>query len=276
MKRTLLVTVFAGAILLSMQVTHAQVPIYREVFGNTAGGANANLSTVGWSGAWGPTAIDANNFGSTSPNNFGVSSALGRPNNLDNINAGGPSVSMLNGLVFTSGTGASLNNWIAYTTGYTVDTTLTPIQDISFYAGSSANGTFGIPGARIAVQIGGNWYASTQVLSNTVAVATAGVFNTGAQQVTFNWTTDASAWDSLSFTPGTTLALGSTLASPLPGGNVTGFGLYSDQEPGIAGPGNATRRFDTFQIDPVPEPSSVVLVLSGVGVLMSLRRSRKA
>jgi len=268
MKRTLLVTVLAGAILLSMQVTHAQ--IYREVFGNTSGAANANLSTVGWSGAWGPTATDSSN---PSPNNFGISSALGDPQNLDNINAGGPSLSTANGLLFTSGTGASLNNWIAYTTGYTVNTTLTPIQDISFYAGSAANGTFGIPGFRIAVQIDGNWYASTEVLANTVAVSSAANFNTGAQQVTFNWTTAASAWDSLTFVPGTSLVLGSTLTSPLPGDNITAFGLYSDQE---AGGGNATRRVDTYQIDTVPEPSSVVLVLSGVGVLMSLRRSRKA
>jgi hypothetical protein len=266
MKRTLLVTVFAGAILLSMQVTQAQ--IYREVFGNTTG--NALFSTVGWSGAWGSSAIDSSN---PSPNNFGISSSVGSPNNLDNINAGGPSVSLANGLAFTSGTGASLTNWLAYTTGYTVNTTLTPVQDISFYAGSAANSTFGIPGFRIAVQVGGSWYASTMVLANTVAVSSAANFNTGAQKVTFNWTTDASAWNSLDFTPGVSLALGSTLASSLPGGSITGFGLYSDQE---AGGGNATRRFDTFQIDTVPEPSSVVLALFGVGVLMSLRRSRKA
>jgi hypothetical protein len=268
MKRTLLVTVFVGATLLSMQVTHAQVPIYREVFGNPAGNTNANLNLVGWSGAWGPTATDS---GTPSPNNFGISSALGKPNNLDNINAGGPSLSQANGLLFTSGGTAATMSWIAYTAGYTVDTTANPIQDISFYAGSAANAGV-IPGFRIAVQIDGNWYASTAVLANTVAVATAGVFNTGAQQVTFNWTTAASAWDSLTFVPGTSLVLGSTLVSDLPGGNVTAFGLYSDQ---LTGTG-ATRRFDTFQIDPVPEPSSVVLVLSGVGVLMSLRRSRKA
>jgi hypothetical protein len=180
-------------------------------------------------------------------------------------------------LAFTSGAGASVNNWIAYTTGYTVDTTLNPIQDISFYAGSTAlNGV--VPGFRIAVQIDGNWYASAQVLANAVSVASAANFHLGAgsggaQQVTFNWTTAASAWDSLSFTPGTTLVLGSTLLSDLPGDPVTGFGLYSDQEPGG---GNATRRFDTYQIDMVPEPSSAVLALFGVGVLMSLRRSRKA
>ncbi len=270
MKRTLLVTVFAGAILLSMQVTQAQVPIYREVFGNTSGGANALLSTVGWSGAWGPTATDSSN---PSPNNFGISSQLGDPQTLDNINAGGPAISTANGLLFTSGTGASLNNWIAYTTGYTVNTTATPIQDISFYAGSAANGTYGIPGFRIAVQIDGNWYATSQVFANTVAVASAANFNTLAQQETFNWTTAASAWDSLTFVPGTSLSLGSTLTSDLPGDNITAFGLYSDQEPGG---GNATRRADTYEIDTVPEPGSLVLVLSGLGVLMSLRRSRKA
>ena len=111
--------VLAGAILLSMQVTHAQAPIYREVFGNSGIG-NSNLTTVGWSGNWGPAATDSTN---PSLNNFGVSTALGNPGNLDNINAGGPSLSTANGLVFTSGTGASLNNWIAYTTGYTVNTT---------------------------------------------------------------------------------------------------------------------------------------------------------
>ena len=268
MKRTLLVTVFAGAILLSMQVTQAQ--IYREVFGNTPAGANALLSSVGWSGAWGPTATDSSN---PSPNNFGISSQLGDPQNLDNINAGGSAISTANGLAFTSGTGASLNNWIAYTTYTVVNPSVTPIQDISFYAGSAANGTYGIPGFRIAVEIDGNWYASTEVLANTVAVASAANFNTLAQQETFTWTTAASAWDSLTFVPGTSLVLGSTLTSDLPGDPITAFGLYSDQEPGG---GNATRRFDTYQIDTVPEPSSVVLVLSGLGVLMSLRRSRKA
>jgi hypothetical protein len=76
----------------------------------------------------------------------------------------------------------------------------------------------------------------------------------------------------LTFVSGTTLALGSTLLSDLPGDNITAFGLYSDAEAGAG----ATRRFDTFQIDTIPEPSSVVLALFGVGMLTSLRRSRKA
>jgi len=251
-----------------MQVTQAQ--IYREVFGNNTAGNNL-LSTVGWSGAWGAAATDEA-AGGMLANNFGVSSALGSPQNLGNINAG-VELSQPNGLLFTSGGTAATMNWIAYTTGYTVDTTANPIQDISIYAGSANNAISGIPGFRIAVQIGGNWYASVAVLANTVAVSSIANFPTGAQKVTFNWTTAASAWDSLNFTPGTTLALGSTLVSDLPAGNITAFGLYSDT---VTGTGGATRRVDTFQIDPVPEPSSVVLVLSGVGMLMGLRRARKA
>ena len=228
-----------------MQATQAQTAIYRQVFGNSTNVSSANvaLSTVGWQGNWGPTATDSSN---PSPNNFGLSASVGSPTTLDNINAGGPASTTINGYMFTSGTGANLNNWIAYQNTYTVNTAVTPIQTISFYCASAANGAYGIPGARIAVQIGGNWYVTSQVFSNTVSVSSGSNVNSLAQQVTFTWTTAASAWDSLTFVPGASLVLGSALTSPLPGGNLTAFGLYSDQEPGG---GNATRRFDTFEID---------------------------
>ena len=274
MKRTLLVTVFVGATLLSMQVTHAQ--IYREVFGNlasTSGGTNAAPSSVGWAGNWGATASDASvgNAPAGSFNNFGVSTSLGKPQNLGNINAP-PELSQANGLMFVSQAG---QNFIAYTTGYTVNTA---INDISFYAGSTFDTLGGIPGFRIAVQQDGNWYASTAVLANSANVSSAGNFSSatvGAQQVTFNWTTAASAWDTLTFTPGVALALGG-ISGGLNADPITAFGLYSDATDSLGNTENAIRRFDTFQIDTVPEPSSVVLVLFGAGVLMSLRRSRQA
>ena len=281
MKRTLLITLGAtGAILLSMQVTQAQ--IYREVFGNlSTGGTNAPPSSVGWAGNWGATASDASvgDAPAGSFNNFGVSTALGSPNNLDNINAGGPALSTANGLMFVSQAG---QNFIAYTTGYTVNQTLTSINDISFYAGSTFDTAGGIPGFRIAVQQDGNWYASTQVLANSLNVTSAGNFHLasgsgGAQQVTFNWTTAASAWDNLTFTPGTALALGG-ISGGLNGDPITAFGLYSDATDSLGNTENAIRRFDTYQIDGtvVPEPGSVVLALLGAGTLMGLRRSRKA
>jgi hypothetical protein len=279
MKRTLLVTVFAGAILLSMQVlTQAQSPIYREVFGNLSTGSNSAPSSVGWAGNWGAIANDASvgDAPAGSFNNFGVSTALGSPNNLGNINAG-VELSQANGLLFVSQAG---QNFIAYTTGYTVNQTLTPINDISFYAGSTAGADGAIPGFRIAVQQDGNWFASTQLLANSLNVTSAGNFHLapgsgGAQQVTFSWTTAASAWDNLSFTPGTTLALGG-ISGGLNADPITAFGLYSDATDSTGALETTIRRFDTYQIDStVPEPSSVVLLLSGVGLLMSLRRSRK-
>jgi hypothetical protein len=274
MKRTLLATVIAGAILLSVQATQAQTPtpIYREVFGNNTA-FNQNVINVGWAGAYGAGGAAPSTLGGAYTNNFGISSQLGDPQNLDNINAGGAALSTANGLMFTSGGTMASAPFIAYTTGYTVDTAAALIQDITFYAGSANNAVSGIPGFRIAVQIDGNWYATSQVFANTVAVGSAANFNTLAQQMTFTWTTAASAWDSLTFVPGTSLLLGSVLSSPLPGNNITAFGLYSDA---VTGAGGATRRFDTFEIDAiVPEPSSIVLALSGLGVLMGFRRFRK-
>ena len=280
MKRNLFIALgAAGVILFSMQLTQAQ--IYREVFGNLSTGTNSAPSSVGWAGNWGATASDASVGDAPvgSFNNFGVSTALGSPNNLDNINAGGPALSTANGLLFVSQAG---QNFIAYTTGYTVNQTLTPIQDISFYAGSTFDTAGGIPGFRIAVQQDGNWYASTQVLANSLNVTSAGNFHLapgsgGAQQVTFNWTTAASAWDNLTFVAGTSLALGG-VSGGLNGDPITAFGLYSDATDSLGNTENAIRRFDTYQIDSsvVPEPGSVVLVLSGVGLLIGLRRSRKA
>lgn len=280
MNRTLLATAFAGAIILSMQVAQAQSPIYREVFGNITGtgSSNASPSSVGWAGNWGATASDASvgDAPAGTFNNFGVSTALGSPNNLGNINAG-LELSQANGLMFVSQAG---QNFIAYTTGYTVNQTLTPIQDISFYAGSTFDTAGGIPGFRIAVQQDGNWYASTAVLANSLNVTSAGNFHLapgsgGAQQVTFNWTTAASAWDNLTFVAGTSLVLGG-ISGGLNGDPITAFGLYSDATDSLGNTENAIRRFDTYQIDTVPEPGSVLLGLSGIGLLMGLRRFRKA
>jgi hypothetical protein len=270
MKRTLLVTVFAGAILLPLQVTQAQ--IYREVFGNNTT-TNAAPSIVGWAGNWGAAATDSagGNAPAGSFNNFGVSAALGKPQNLGNINAG-VELSQANGLMFVSQAG---QNFIAYTT-HTVDPNA--ISDISFYAGNTFDTAGGIPGFRIAVQQDGNWYASTAVLANSANVSSAGNFSSatvGAQQVAFTWTTAASAWDSLSFTPSSALVLGG-ISGGLNADSITAFGLYSDATDSLGNTENAIRRFDTYQIDTVPEPSSVVLALFGAGVLMSLRRSRKA
>ena len=265
----------AGAILLSMQVTYADV-IYRETFGGPASG-NTNFAFVGWSGYWSPTA--QTDDGVVSPvNNFGVGNSLGIPTNLTNVNAG--IEARTNGFPFASGFMAVSNNILTYTTEYTVNPSLWNIGSISFYSGNTSN-TFpnGMPGYRIAVQIDGNWYASSQLLVQNNNIAAAANFNTSGQKLIFNWTTSASAWLSLSFTPGTTLALGSPVGSDLPADPITAFGLYSDPSVNTNGiPGVATRRWDTYEIDGtvIPEPSSLALALIGLGTLLGLCRRRKA
>ena len=270
MKRTLLVTVFAGAILLSMQVTQAQTPIYRELFANI-GTVNALPSSDSWVGSWSPTAIDSQAGGSSATGGyFGISSSNGNSTGVGvPINTSPAEVNTNRGFLFVSG-GAGLpgaTSWIAYTSAYTVNTASYSINDISFYSGNNFTASL----EHIVVQIDGNWYATVQTFGNAAAVTSAANFASQAQLDTFTWTTAASAWETLNYTPGTTLTVGSVLTSALPGDNITAFGLYSD------GTGaSSTMRADTFQIDTVPEPGSVVLGLFGFGVLMGFRRSRKA
>lgn len=270
MKISLLATVFAGAILLSMQVTQAQVTIYREIFANLA--ISNNLpSSDSWVGSWNSAATDSQAGGSSATSYFGISSSAGNSTAVGApINTTPAEVNTNRGFLFISG-GAGLpgaTNWIATTSAYTVNTGANTVNDMSFYSGNAYTASL----EHIVVQIDGNWYATVQTFGNAVAVTSAANFAAQAQQDIFTWTTAASAWETLNYTPGTTLTLGSVLSSALPGDNITAFGLYSD----ALGGAGATTRVDTFQIDAVPEPSSVALVLSGVGVLMGLRRFRKA
>ena len=275
MKKILLVTVLAGISLLSTQVSQAQTPIYRELFANTSG-ANAAPSIDSWGGSFSSIANDSQNTvagGGAVAGYFGLSSSTGNSSGPVGINTTPAEPATGPGFLFVSG-GAGhpgATSWIAATSAYTVNTGTYSINDMSFYSGNNYTTSL----EHFVVEIDNNWYATVQTFGNAAAVTSAGNFASQAQLDTFTWTTAASAWEMLNYTPGTTLTVGSVLTSALPGDNITAFGLYSD------GTGaNATTRADTFEIDATPiaapEPSSVVLVLSGLGVLMGLRRSRKA
>jgi hypothetical protein len=213
-------------------------------------------------------------------NNFGIGSSVGNPSGgtFTNVNAG-TSVGNTNGFAFASGFMAVSNNILTYTTEYAVNPGVWNVGSISFYSGNTSNSfPNGMPGFRIAVQIDGNWYASSQLLVQNNNIANAAAFASSGQKLVFNWTTTASAWDSLTFVPGSTLALGGVIGSDLPADPITAFGLYSDPSVNNGVGGVATRRWDSYEIDgtAVPEPSSVALVLVGFGTLLGFRRSRKA
>ncbi len=127
---------------------------------------------------------------------------------------------------------------------------------------------------RLAIEIGSQWYASSGTFSTSAQ--TAGSFgaspgSTGtAESLTFSAT--ASNWKLVSFTPGTTLALGATPSSDL-SGSIDGLGFFS----AVAAGGN--ERLDTLQVSATslaaaPEPSTDCLMLGGVLALGLVARSR--
>lgn len=87
------------------------------------------------------------------------------------------------------------------------------------------------------------------IFAQTNAVGAAGDFKTKAELKTFTFSTNASDWQILNFTSGTSMSLGSVLSSDLPAGDITAFGLYTNYK-------TKTFRFDTYEIqaDPIPEP----------------------
>jgi hypothetical protein len=106
----------------------------------------------------------------------------------------------------------------------------------------------------------------------------------GAEFRSLQFNAGAANWLKLNFngdltigaTPGTGTATASTIALGLNGfadadltGTITGFGIYRDNT-------GANARFDTFQIDAVPEPSSLVLFAFGSVPLAMRRRARSA
>jgi hypothetical protein len=221
---------------------HAQ--IYTENFPNSTG-ANRAMSTVGWNAAVGPSGTDT----STATTNYVVSFNLGQGN--------------VAGYVGKTSTGTV---GLAYTSEYVVDRSAFSISTISFYS----NNTSAADSFRIALQIGGNWYATDTAFSrNSTTAGSPSNFPSNAELESFAFTDAAASWRALTFASGTSLSLsGTTLGSNLPGGNITAFGLYSASNVGVL-------RFDTFQISatPIPEPSAAGLLLVGGWLLARRRRA---
>jgi hypothetical protein len=238
----------------------AQSVVYRETFNNTTAG-NLGIGAAGWSFRHGLTAVTTG----IQTTNTGISSVTGSPVDLGGVNSGSTDVSAT-GLAFTS-LSLSDGDGIFYTNEYTVARSVNEIDTISWFQGNAISGnTF-----RVVVQIGGAWYASENANSGPT-VTSATDFDTLAEERSFTWTTEASAWRNLSFTPGTSLSLGALLSDALPTGDLTGFGLYTNNRSG-------TLRFDTFAITAtaIPEPGSFA-ALAGLGALgfAAARRRRRA
>lgn len=123
----------------------------------------------------------------------------------------------------------------------------------------------------VAVNVGGDnvqWYATSTTYAATTAAGT------WKQDNVFDFVTTGSAWQALTFTPGSQLSLSNTtLDSPLPEGTLAAAGLFLSGSTGATNI-SATMRYDNFAVNYVPEPSTALLGALALGI-GACRRSRK-
>ncbi len=149
-----------------------------------------------------------------------------------------------------------------------------PLADlVSISFRSNNNLTTDLSRIAVGIDVGGSvqWFATVDTYGrNSATAGTSGNFGTNGELESFTFTTSASAWRMLTFTPGTSLVLGGAAVSDLPAGTLVGAGVLTES--------NAeTLRFDRFQIEAVPEPSvSGVGALALVGAVIRRRRMVRA
>lgn len=128
---------------------------------------------------------------------------------------------------------------------------------------------------RVAVQVAGSWYASSQVFQDTrsnpgpphsTGTYVARQFMPAAFETAANWL----ALNNTTLGATSDIALGSAPGSDLTG-IVTGIGLYLDAGSTPDADGD-TVRFDAFTVNAVPTPAALPAGLAMMGLLMMRRR----
>lgn len=244
-------------------MAHAN-PIYREIFPNNTGGDLRPIGSGNTHGTFAPANTGWQLWANTSETATAVSNETNNSNQtgLAFDTPLGSSAVAINSNPSSPGTGnnaagrtfTGLGTWGAYllfTDEYTVDTTATPVASVSWMTRNTSSSET----SRVAVRIADQWYASNATFTNANSWETK----------TFTFTTAASAWRTVAFAEGSPLLVSTTtLTSPLPAGNITAFGLFTDNS-------NDTARIDDFTINAVPEPASLALLALG-GLAIAGRR----
>lgn len=217
---------------------------YQETFAGPTG--IQAYSTYGWSAHAGPFASDrsTNIFTGSNDGQFVSGSGVS------------PDTTLGIGAKTFATTGRTAIEWTAEFTPVSTDL----VSSISF---QTNNDSF-TDVQRVAIRIDTTWYVSAETFGNS---------SSGWQQHTLDFTTDASAWLSLDFVPGSSLSMGVVLTSDLPSGNLTAIGLFNPDHTG-------TYRFDDVTLTTlvIPEPSTVA-ALGGTAALvcaLGLRRRHRA
>jgi hypothetical protein len=270
--RTAKMGLLSGAALAALSGPASASIIYLQNFGVAQGAGMTALGADNWSAYYGSSTVPAQTAlsGSTgNPANAMISGGPGGPSNGNNVNATTINPSTAYGFVpLLSDYGADQFVVSSNASEYTINTSQYTPTSFSWDAASGYTGDQ----QRLVIEIGGNWYASTSYDSPPAGVISGTSFQNGSAVYTVPFTTAASSWETLNFTPGSDLTLGSVLTSPLPSGNITQFGVYAY----IAdnNEGNERTFIDSFEVDAtaVPEPASMMLMVCSAGLLTRRRR----
>jgi len=227
--------------------------LYTETFDNATTG-NLKTSDLSWSVYAGSTAT-----------------------NLSSVNdAGSPAT--------TDYAGISPTDFIFVNNAITANQTFALVRTLPSSLTISSGNTFSwqmgngskTATAQLMIQVGGSWYVSTSVKQNSNNYGVGSDFitavNASSSDVSFSLAFDpsVSAWKSVDLTAGSTLAIGSAIATPFNSSiTITGVGFYMVD----SGTGQSMR-IDTLQI--VPEPNALALVgLGGILLVFGARRQRR-
>lgn len=273
--------------------------LYREAFGTATTGGQGAAQGYDWAIHSGATATDKSASVDTvaAINRTASASKPGTGDAIGNVNAGpviGATPTAYGAGIAFAATGAgTVIFWTpeyptTSSTGLGINADAYSNLKFSWYQGNAdTTGNW-----RLAVKVGGQWYASQQFFTNTTGVANAANFalggddgnggaNHGSELRSFVYSTNASAWFLLNFdgaftlggTPGTgtgasgsVLSLGAQPASNL-SGSIDAFGIFSE----VIGGGN--RRFDSFMIEGTLVSTAVAIVASNQTVSLLFNTS---
>jgi hypothetical protein len=250
---------FGASLVEVMPPTAQWRSLYEEKFPDSTGN-NLTMNAAGWSVAVGPTAVDYTNTMPGMGTRAGVSYFNGSPDGIPGF-----------GFAVPDAAPSAAPQFLTFTDEFTpID--LADFSELRFLWRQHASGE----GAeyRLALEIGGNWYATDAPFVNTGASQTGagGEFASEGVLRTINFSPLGSLWRDLNFTPGTLLSLaGSARTLDLPEGLMTRAGLF------LSAPNGTSMRFDTFQIEgvPLPEPAALAMLALGGLALAAMRAWRR-
>ncbi|MCC5846447.1 MAG: PEP-CTERM sorting domain-containing protein [Verrucomicrobia bacterium] len=259
MKKQLFHSVTVAFLLTAILPVHAQTFVdYREIFPRPTGASGpASMADYGWFAHRGPdaTQITAHTTTSGSPQ-WAVSAGTGRPDNLAAVNSNPPNDGEALGFAFFYANATEGSPVLLWTNEHSTD--LVMVQQFDWWQGNQT----GTDGFRLAIQVGTDWYVSAQNNTQSAGVST---FSTQAEQMTQLMA--GSSWNTLNFTSGSTLSMGTAALLPETG-TISAFGLFAETHTQ-----NTSLRFDTFTVTAIPEPSTVVLL--GIALISAFALKRR-